>query len=99
MPVDYKAVVTADNGTTVNLRQGPSTSTSVQKAVRVGTIVDVTEEYNGEWAKVKTDGLTGYMMRKFLRETADSVSEQVTITLDYDLAAALLAALRSVVKE
>lgn len=61
----------------------------------MGTIVEVTEEYNDEWSKVKVEGATGYMMRKFLRETLNAV----TITLDCDVALALYAALQSVVRE
>lgn len=93
--VDYKAIVVADNGATVNLRQSPSTKAAIQNAIPVGTIVEVTEEYNDEWSKVKVEGATGYMMRKFLRETLNAV----TITLDCDVALALYAALQSVVRE
>lgn len=68
MEVDYVAIVTAQNGDTVNLRKNPSTSSSVQKKVKVGTTLEVTEEYDDDWAKVRVDGITGYMMRKFLKE-------------------------------
>lgn len=99
MPVNYKATVIADNGTTVNMRQSPSVKASVQKAVRVGTTVEVIAEYDDEWAKIKTDGLAGYMMRKFLQEISNSESNTVTLTLDYNVALALYAALHNVVKE
>ena len=99
MPVDYNAIVTADNGSTVNLRQGPSTKAAIQKVVKVGTLAKVVEEYNDEWAKVNVDGTIGYMMRKFLKEEAHPVMDTVTIALDYNVALALFAALQSVVKE
>lgn len=99
MLVDYQAVVIADSGTTVNLRKSPSTKASVQKTVRVGTVVEVTEEYDDEWAKVNTDGLTGYMMRKFLEAADHPATDKVTLTLDYDVALALYWALQSIVKE
>ena len=97
--VDYKAVVTADNGKPVNLRSNPSTNASVQESVRVGTEVDVLDEYDDTWAKIKTDRNVGYMMRKFLRKDTHPAMDIVTITLDYDVALALFAALQSVVKE
>lgn len=96
MEVNYQALVVAESGTTVNLRQSPSTKSAVLKAVYVGTIVDVTEEYDDEWAKIKIDGLTGYMMRKFLRKITQKT---VTVTLEYDTALALYTALQSAVKE
>ncbi len=74
MPVDYLAVVKAESGTTVNLRQNPSTKASVQKTVRVGTTVEVVEEYNDDWAKIKTDDVAGYMMRKFLKIKNDTIT-------------------------
>ena len=57
------------------------------------------EESNDEWAKVKANGVTGYMMRKFLVEKGDDNIEQVILTLDRDVALALYAALQGVVRE
>ena len=97
--VNYKAEVYANSGSTVNLRANPSTKATVQKAIRVGAEVEVVEESNDEWAKVKANGVTGYMMRKFLVEKGDDNIEQVTLTLDRDVALALYAALQGVVRE
>ena len=99
MIVDYKAIVVANTGSTVNQRSNPSTNAKVQKAVNVGTIVDVIEDYNDDWAKVNANGTIGFMMRKFLQEPSDNNDEQVALTLNKNVALALFAALQSVVKE
>lgn len=95
--VGYKAIVTAESGNTVNLRSNPTKNADIQEAVRVGTEVNVLEEYDDTWAKIKTNGNVGYMMRKFLREIYND-SEQVTIVLDKNIALALYSALQSVIE-
>lgn len=88
--VDYSAKVTPKSGSTVNMRQSPSLSASVIKAVPGGTIVNVTEEYNDDWAAIKANGTSGYMMRKFLaRAIPDGDEEMITITMPKEMAVSL----------
>ena len=70
----YKAVVTAVSGRTVNLRANPSEKARVLKSIPVGSEVEVKEEVDDTWAWISWNGLSGYMMRKFL-EPADAHSE------------------------
>ena len=62
----YHARVFADNGYPVNLRSDPTLKATILTKVPVGRVVDVLEETDAEWAKVKYVNYTGYMMRKFL---------------------------------
>lgn len=94
MDVDYQAKVVADKGSTVNMRANPSTKADVLKAVRVGSVVGVEEEYNGEWAKINYENTRGYMMRKFLVPYTDS---RITIKLEKDVALALLSELQNAI--
>lgn len=99
-----KAIVTADQGGSVNLRAKPSLSAKVLVQVKLGEIVDVISE-DGEWDEVMYNGTTGYMMSTFLEIVAGDPPDDlppedtepqepvepgtVTITLDSDLAYAL----------
>lgn len=71
----YRAIVTAENGKTVNMRQQPSTSSKVVEIVPVGAVVDVTREIDAAWAQIRNDGAAGYMMRKFLAPAGDGPGE------------------------
>lgn len=63
----YKTVV----GGSLNLRQEPSTSASVLGQYATGTWMTVLED--GEtWCKVQVNGKTGYVMSKYLSDTAAS---------------------------
>lgn len=67
-----KAVVTkipGATGSTVNLRKTPDSSGSVVKTVPFGTVVDITEEANG-WSRFTYSGTEGWMMTKYLPDTA-----------------------------
>lgn len=95
---EYNAQVIAKSGKTVNLRKSPSTNSTVLVAVPIGSIVLVVEHENDDWARVsyaKGDGIeiNGYMMRKYLKPIGEDGCTQVTLTLDYDVALALYAAL------
>ena len=57
--------VTAPTGSTVKLRQKPSTSCKVYWDIKIGTSVLVVD-YGPEWCKVIVSGLTGYMLTKFI---------------------------------
>lgn len=71
LPV-YQATVWAETGKTVYLRKSPSTKASVIEAVPIGTVVDVLEEINAEWARISDSGVEGCMMRKFLQPVEDA---------------------------
>lgn len=71
----YKAIVSADNGNTVNMRTSPSTKASIIAKIPVGTPVDVLEE-QGEWNKIGCDGKVGYMMAKYLKKEDASQPEE-----------------------
>lgn len=65
METPYEAIVTADNGKTVNLRAKPDMKSAILARVTVGSFVTVLDE-NIEWDKVSYSGRTGYMMDKYL---------------------------------
>jgi hypothetical protein len=57
--------VVAPKGSTVKLRQKPSSDCKLYWDIPLGTEVMVTD-YGPEWSKVITGGLTGWMMTKFI---------------------------------
>jgi len=69
----------------VNLRSGPGTSYRSQGVVSNGTTVTVTEKTNAEWYAVAlSNGKTGYIFSKYLRElTASSGGEATGETTTY----------------
>lgn len=74
------AVVTAESGTTVNLRKNPSLNADILERVSLGIVVDVLER-GGTWCKVRHVLFTGYMMTKYLRfcdEPEEQPDEQPT---------------------
>ena len=98
--VDYTAKVTAQSGSTVNVRKNPNMEARVLKTIPIGTNVRVTEEYDDNWAEINVSGTTGYMMRQYLERIPDTgVDEKnvntdtVTIVLSAQTARELFAAL------
>ena len=89
MEVLYEAIVTAVSGRTVNLRQTPSEKAKVLKSIPVGAEVDVLEETDDKWAKIFWNGLTGYMMRKFLEATDEPDRDVLMEQLEQHLASAM----------
>lgn len=89
MDVLYQATVTAVSGRTVNLRQNPSEKAKVLKSIPVGAEVDVLEETDDKWAKIFWNGLSGYMMRKFLKVTEEPDRDVLMEQLEEHLASAL----------
>ena len=63
--VPLQGKVTAPSGSTVKLRQKPSTDCNMYWDIPIGTEVMVTD-YGPEWSKEVAGGLTGYMMTKFI---------------------------------
>ena len=95
--VHMKAIVVAENGGTVKLRQKPSTDCSMYWDIPVGTEVEVVDKRD-DWCKVITRGLTGWMMSQFLQfedpvvpdpgqddddDPDDEPGEEITFTLSY----------------
>lgn len=74
--VDYRddweqpalAAVTAESGSTVNLRSYPSRDAVVRVRVPIGSVVEVLERTDETWSRVRWERYTGYMMREFLLE-------------------------------
>lgn len=69
-----KATVTATSGSTVNMRVKPSVTATLVDRVPVGAQVDVVSS-GSEWSIVKHDGLTGYMMSRYLSKEGTDTSE------------------------
>lgn len=63
-------VVTADSGSTVNLRTRPDTASPVLAKVPIGETVQVLG-MEGGWATIQRDGVTGYMIEQYLKEPGD----------------------------
>ncbi len=60
------AIVIAQTGKTVNLREQPKKSARVLEQIPVGTVVQVICEAGAEWYQLDYKGRVGYMMREFL---------------------------------
>ena len=58
-------IVTVSSGSSLNLRTGPSTTSSVMTKLSNGAAVQVLSEANG-WSKVTANGKTGYVSSGFL---------------------------------
>lgn len=72
-------VVTADSGSTVNLRTRPDKTASVLAKVPIREAVQVLGMEDG-WATIQRDGVTGYMMAQYLRaqgEASPTLEERV----------------------
>lgn len=59
-------VVTADSGSTVNLRARPDKNAAVLVKVPIGETVQVLT-ISGGWATIQRGGVTGYMMEQYLK--------------------------------
>ena len=88
--------VVAPTGSTVNLRKEPSASAALIDRIPVGSECEIIEE-QGEWDKIVTCGLVGWMMSRFIEKTGgdvtpepddDVIGDTVTITLTSAEAAA-----------
>lgn len=99
-----KAMVTAKQGSSVNLRERPNQNARVLKQVKLEEIVDIIEEL-GDWDKVEYNGITGYMMSQFLTPIAQVEPDNplpddgsyVTIQIPQDMAFELWTILDGVV--
>ena len=66
--VRYNTTVTCPEGEKVNIRKGPGQGYTHVARLDPGTEVRVLEFTSASWAKVRYEGITGYVMRKFLVE-------------------------------
>lgn len=100
----YQAYVTADTGSTVNMRSAPDRSGSIVLQAKLETVVDVLA-VDGSWSQIREPGgKTGWMMTNYLQrktdedapeagETApDDVADVVTVSLPRSTVQALLSA-------
>lgn len=99
------AVVIAESGSTVNLRKTPHGA--LEDRVPVGSTAQVLDTMDG-WARITTNGKTGWMDLKFLRmqdsgeqdasggAEGTSADDTITITLPRSAAEALLSAIGGV---
>lgn len=60
-----RAVVTAPTGSTVNFRKSPSLKGALIRRIPIGTTVEIISP-GEEWASIRHNNQTGYMMAKFL---------------------------------
>ena len=93
LDVIYQAVVVAQNGKTVNMREEPGGK--VMAKVPVGDVVDVLDESTG-WRRILYHSNVGYMQEAFLQTYHPD--DMVTITVHRDVAAGLFNALAGVMK-
>lgn len=71
--------VTADSGSTVNLRSRPDKSAAVLAKVPIGETVQALT-ISGGWATIQRKGITGYMMEQYLKAqgvTSPTLEERV----------------------
>ena len=78
--VIYVGRVTAQSGSTVNLRAEPSKSAKVLEKVKVGTAVNVIGSADG-WLHVETATNQGYMMEEFVEREDVDIFQTETPTL------------------
>ncbi|MBQ8556593.1 MAG: SH3 domain-containing protein [Clostridia bacterium] len=69
----YTAYVVSDNGLPVRLRTEMSTDSNIISTYNVGTQVTV-QEYGSIWCRISINGVTGYMMTRYLSTTKPSTS-------------------------
>lgn len=63
-------------GGALNLREEPSLSAKVLGQFPTGTLVEVTGQH-GDWSEVEVNGLSGYMMTRFLSDAQSSQTATV----------------------
>ena len=84
----YRARVNLNNvGSSLNLRNGPSTKDRVIGSIAHGTVVDVLAE-DGKWLYVRYKGLSGYAAAEYLERISEDVPEEdKPVEIDGDAAA------------
>ena len=64
-------IVTANNNSPVRLRKEPNGQ--IITTIPQGTVVDVIS-IQGDWSEIQVNGITGYMMSKFLTDKKENKS-------------------------
>ena len=64
-------IVTANNNSPVRLRKEPNGQ--IITTIPQGTVVDVIST-QGDWSEIQVNGITGYMMSKFLTDKRENKS-------------------------
>lgn len=89
----YQAITTATNSYPINMRQQPTTNSTLISKIPLDTIVNVIEIVNDEWVKVEYNGNYGYIMSKFLKTIQepekDDFTKQELLTIKEKLEEAL----------
>ena len=70
-----KGTVIAKSGSTVKLRQKPSTGCPIYWDIPVGTELQVVDQQES-WSKCISGGLTGWMKNEFIRLNDDDIGDQ-----------------------
>jgi len=106
--VGMTAIVTAESGSTVRMRDKPSKSCTDYIHVPVGSDVEVLDAAPVEgWMQIRYDGKVGYMMVQYLKEpeeidipmaepSAEKDDRMVSVMLPYSVALLLMQALTDV---
>ena len=61
-------IVSANNGSSVNMREKPNPQGKIICTVPIGTKVDILSQPSTDWAQIKYKDKIGYMMTQFLKE-------------------------------
>lgn len=71
-PAGRQAIVSSS----VNFRAGPSTSAQIYKNLKSGTSLEVLEQVNAYWLKVRVDGQVGYLSPKYITYSGSQQPQQ-----------------------
>ena len=91
-------IVSANSGSTVNLRKEPSTSSTILQPVPIGKEVELIEKTNDTWYKVKYKNIEGYMMTKFLKVSTSQIITKDDLRKIYDSLSETLKLLETILK-
>lgn len=69
--IQYVKVATGDDNDPLNVRSGPSATTTVLKSLANGTIIEVIGQ-SGEWLKINASGTIGYVHQYYTTSNLDS---------------------------
>lgn len=73
MAAELSVGVGSITGSSVRMRAGASTSTSILTQLDKNTVVSVLDKANSDWYKISYDGKTGYVSADYLQQDNDNV--------------------------
>lgn len=81
----------------LNVRSGPGTHYNIMYQLKSGSIVNLIEDYNNEWAKIESSGKIGFVKKEFIikqistqkQSSNQSISDWFSFKADYLLYAIL----------